>query len=131
VPPLLEHSLEVLADSEMRCAYLDGDLSDRVRGRCSVVAITPLLRELILYVAESTPPLEEAIESSLGTLISAIVDKALRQRLKSLHQKNPAFLRSFANWSKARVTTEPARNGLTPLAPRRDRCVAISRRKPE
>src|ERR1700749_209627 len=51
VPPLLEHSLEMLADSEMRCAYLDGDLSDRVRGRCSVLAITPLLRELILYVA--------------------------------------------------------------------------------
>jgi AraC-like DNA-binding protein/quercetin dioxygenase-like cupin family protein len=95
IPPLLEHSLEVLADSEMRCAYLDSDLSGRIRGRCNVVAISPLLRELILYVADSTPPLEEAIELSLGTLISAIVDKAITSAFEIPAPKEPGLLTIF------------------------------------
>jgi AraC-like DNA-binding protein len=95
VPPLMEHSLEVLADSEMRCAYLDGDLSGRIRGGCTVVAVTPLLRELILYVADNAPPLEEEIESSLGTLISAIVDKAITSAFEIPAPKEPGLLTIF------------------------------------
>jgi AraC-like DNA-binding protein/quercetin dioxygenase-like cupin family protein len=119
VPPLMEHSLEVLADSEMRCAYLDDDLSHRVRGRCSVVAVIPLLRELILYVADSTAPLEEAIESSLGTLISAIIDKANTSALEIPAPKEPGLLtifrklvekpgdnRTCSEWADAVGTTE-------------------------
>jgi AraC-like DNA-binding protein len=119
VPPLLEHSLEVLADSEMRCAYLDGDLSGHVRGLCRVVAITPLLRELILYVADSKRPLGEAIESSLGTLISAIVDKAITSAFEIPAPKEPGLLtifrqlvespgdnRTCSEWADAVGTTE-------------------------
>jgi AraC-like DNA-binding protein len=119
VPPLMEHSLEVLADSEMRCAYLDGDLSGRIRGRCTVVAVTPLLRELILYVADNAPPLEEEIESSLGTLISAIVDKAITSAFEIPTPKEPGLLtifrqlidnpgdnRSCSEWADAAGTTE-------------------------
>ena len=53
VPPGLRHEIEMPGPVAMRTLYLSAALSQRLPKRCSVVNVSPLLRELILYAVRA------------------------------------------------------------------------------
>jgi AraC-like DNA-binding protein len=76
VPPLAEHSVDMLTDVEMRSAYLDENLSGRIKGGCRVIGIANLLRELVLYVVDREAGSSPELGGSVSLLVVELINEA-------------------------------------------------------
>ena len=113
-PPGTEHAATNASPTEMRSLYLDASLMSWAQPRCRVVAITPLVRELI--VAFCALPADYAEESAAGRLVAVLVDQlrelpevafnlpmpedARLARVCAALQAAPDDRRTMADWGK-------------------------------
>ncbi len=114
IPPYTTHEVRMTGDVAMRTVYLDPDLSASLPGACSVVAVTPLLRELLsaaTQIPQPCPP--DGPESRLfATLLDEIraapaapmelpapQHDALRQIAEHLRD-DPADPRTLVDWAR-------------------------------
>ena len=119
VPPLVEHAVEMLADTRMRSAYLDTELSRRITGPCRVINVSNLLRELILYAVDREAGLARNLDAAVGLVIAQLISDAAAfplavpipddPRLQAIYRDladNPSDQRSFAQWARLAGATE-------------------------
>ncbi len=135
VPAAARHSLEFRGAARMRTLYVRTDVSARLAGECHVLNVTPLLRELVLAIAEegfetSTPEWNDHVTNlTLTTLQMASrtplslpvpADSRLRVMVnRALH--DAAEIDSVAQWvesaSASRKTVERLFKAETGMAP--------------
>lgn len=113
IPPGMLHEVNTSARAEMRSLYLDAARTAWAPARCRVLAVTPLVRELIL--ALSALPLEYDVDGPAGRLAAVLLDCIERlpeldfglplpadprlQRLCVRLQADPADRRTLAQWA--------------------------------
>lgn len=113
VPPLTEHTVEILAETRMRSAYLDASLSAGIAGGCRVIGVPDLLRDLILFAAGRDLVPTPDVERALGILIARLVAEAAKApldipipsepRLRTIYRgllADPADRRPIADWAR-------------------------------
>ena len=119
VPPLLEHAVDMLADTQMRSVYLNEELSARIEGTCRVIGVPKLLRELILYAADHAILAKPELEASVGTLIASLISSATPSSLgvpiptdpglKTIYKRlldDPSDQRTITAWARLVGATE-------------------------
>ena len=79
IPPGLQHKATNVSRTEMRSLYIDSALMTWAPPRCRVIAISPLVRELI--VAVSALPDDYDVAEAAGRLVRVLVDQ-----LSSMHE---------------------------------------------
>lgn len=89
VPPLQEHSVEFLSDTEMRSLFIDSKYAADLPTRCRVVTVSPLLKELAIYVASAESSASTDIEEHIVSLISHLLEAALVEPLEVPIPSNP------------------------------------------
>lgn len=115
VPPGVAHSIRMTGDVAMRTVYVARPLADTLPRACCVVAVTPLLRELI--VRATSFPKRWAADSSEARVAALIVDEMRAARVAPLQlrsprdaralrvtralQANPGDARSLAQWAQS------------------------------
>jgi len=114
IPANTLHEIEVSGHLSMRTLYIDPTLFSGPSAECCVIAVTPLLRELILY-ATSLPQLyslggeEERLLTVMLDQISSVDMASLElpmpedQRLKKIYNLlsvNPGDNRTLDDWGK-------------------------------
>lgn len=74
IPPQTTHELRMTGAVGMRTVYLDAALSATLPPACCVVAVSPLLRELLSAAAQARQPADgdEAMERLFATLLDQI-----------------------------------------------------------
>ncbi len=77
VPAAVEHSINVSGRLHVRTLYLRPDLAPKLPGTCSVLHVSPLLRELIIHIVENGPlDEEEPLHAHLAqVLVALLVDQ--------------------------------------------------------
>jgi len=73
IPPMVEHSVEMVQQIYQESMYVDGDLGAKLAGTGRVVSMTPLVRSLISEAA--TYPLEYDEAGAQGRLMSVLLDQ--------------------------------------------------------
>ena len=73
VPPGTEHRMRTVGEVHLRTLYIRADASPRLPKECLVVAISPLLRELILAAIEVKAPY--GIDSRDARLMTLVLDE--------------------------------------------------------
>jgi len=113
VPPETEHSIRAASALQMRSLFIRPDVAP-VPARCCVIAVSPLLRELILRAAELPVDYDETGQE--GRVMALIVDelRALPalplhlpwpaderlQRVCAAIREDPAKPRRLADWAR-------------------------------
>jgi len=82
------HWIRMVGRVQMRTAYIRPDAAPGLPARCTVLGITPLLRELIL--AAINIPLPYAADSRAGRLMRLLLDEVLLVPTLPLHLPRPA-----------------------------------------
>lgn len=119
VPPLVEHAVEMLADTRMRSAYLNEELSSRIAGGSRVINVPNLLRELILFAIDRDAGLPPELDVAIGVVIARLISDAAAfplavpipndPRLQAIYRglaKDPSEQRTFAAWARLSGATE-------------------------
>jgi AraC-like DNA-binding protein/quercetin dioxygenase-like cupin family protein len=88
VPALMEHHIRATGQLSMRSLYIKPDAAADLPTDCCVVAVPPLLRELILY-AVTRPPLYEP-DSPDERIMLVILDQIRSLPVAPLHLPIPA-----------------------------------------
>ncbi len=114
IPANTLHEIEVSGHLSMRTLYIDSETFPGPSSECCVIAVTPLLRELILY-AIALPKLypiggeEERVLTVILDQISSVDMTFLElpipedQRLKKIYDhlsSNPSDMRSLVEWGR-------------------------------
>lgn len=87
VPGRVEHRIRMSGAVAMRTAYLSDAAAAGLPTRCCVVAVSPLLRELLLrLVALAQPPAESGAEARL---VAVLLDEIRAMELAPLHLPRP------------------------------------------
>ena len=73
VPADIVHVTRYSSATEMRTVYVDKDASHALPGRCAVVQVSPLLRELLLAVMKMDVLYDE--DGSDGRLVQVLLDR--------------------------------------------------------
>ena len=73
VPAGTTHTMRTVGEVHLRTLYIRSEAGDGLPGDCQVVAISPLLRELILAALEVVPPY--APDSREGRLMALVLDE--------------------------------------------------------
>jgi AraC-like DNA-binding protein/quercetin dioxygenase-like cupin family protein len=115
VPPETEHRIAMSGEVEMRTVYLANELEIARVSECSVVNVSPLLRELILHAVERAPLY--ATVASHANLIGLLVDQleALPAVPLQLPAPRDSRAKRAAEWLRANPS-DPA--GLEAIARR-------------
>jgi AraC-like DNA-binding protein/quercetin dioxygenase-like cupin family protein len=100
VPPLLEHSVNMLTDTQMRSVYLNIDLSLRVKGPCRVISIPHVLRELVLFAASRMAGDEPELDNAIGTLIAQIINESIASPLAVPIPNDPRLFEIYCRLSE-------------------------------
>ena len=79
IPPAVEHQVVSRQRTEMRSLYLDSNVAPALPSTCTVLEVTPLVRELIRKV--SLLPVEYDQNGAAGRLVAVLLDE-----LAGLHQ---------------------------------------------
>jgi len=87
IPGGMEHSVRAAGAVELYILFVDPDISDALPTDCCTVAITPLLRELVMGVAR-LPPLYDR-EGPQGRLTLTMVDQLIAAPVERLHLPLP------------------------------------------
>lgn len=82
------HWIRMVGRVQMRTAYIRPDASDRLPTQCTVLGISPLLRELILAAIDI--PLPYGPDSRDGRLMRLLLDEVLLVPTLPLHLPHPA-----------------------------------------
>ena len=114
IPARIEHQIESAGAFSMRSLYVRDDSGMELPDECGVVAISPLLRELILAAAEA-PQLYDSAGRD-GRLMDLILSEIRSLPMMPLHlpeptdsrlrmitaalQENPADTRTLEQWGK-------------------------------
>jgi AraC-like DNA-binding protein len=119
VPPLLEHAVDMLADTQMRSVYLNEELSARIAGTCRVIGVPKLLRELILYAVDHAILAKPELETSVGTLVAWLISSATPSSLgvpiptgpvlRTIYSRlldDPSDQRTITAWARSVGATE-------------------------
>ena len=92
IPAGTAHEVRMPCAVRMRSLYFRPDRLEALPARCRVVAITPLLRELIARLVAPSPPMDEArVERLVGVLLDEV--RALRPPPLHLPMPRDARLR--------------------------------------
>ncbi|HCP24099.1 MAG: AraC family transcriptional regulator [SAR202 cluster bacterium] len=87
IPAKTEHQIESSGPVSMRSVYVREDSVDGLPQECGVVAVSPLLRELILGAVDSPKLYEPA--SRTGRIMDLILDEVRRLPVEPLHLPEP------------------------------------------
>ncbi len=88
IPPRIEHEVYSIQRTRLRNLYICPGDSQRLPDRCSVVQVSPLLRELIREVAGFPVLYDEA--GPEGRLVSVLMDQICQLPVNPLHLPIPA-----------------------------------------
>lgn len=120
IPPAVEHQVVSRQRTEMRSFYLDPNIAIAMSPTCTVLEVTPLVRELIRKV--SLLPVEYDQNGTAGRLVAVLMDE-----LAGLHQagfviplpkdrrllticatlqENPGDARTLAQWASVAGASE-------------------------
>ncbi|HEY9544403.1 MAG TPA: helix-turn-helix transcriptional regulator [Solimonas sp.] len=75
MPPRTRHAVRMIGSVNMRSAFIDPTLTPDLPTQCAVLAVSPLLRELLVAAVELTPP---HAPGSRGERISELLLDELR-----------------------------------------------------
>lgn len=114
IPPGLHHKATNVSHTEMRSLYIATALMDWAPARCRVIAISPLVRELI--VAISALPADYDMAGAEGRLAQVLVDQLAQMpevafnlpmpgdprlaKICAALQREPEDSRTIADWGK-------------------------------
>ena len=76
IPGGVEHSIRMLSDVATRSVYFDSETARRFSGRCQVVGVSPLLRQLLIEAADL--PIDYEPKGRGGLIMALIVEELLR-----------------------------------------------------
>jgi hypothetical protein len=79
IPPAVKHQVVSRQRTEMRSLYLDPNVTTTLPSTCTVLEVTPLVRELIRKI--SLLPVEYDLNGAAGRLVAVLLDE-----LAELHQ---------------------------------------------
>lgn len=88
VPAKIKHQLRMYGQVEMRTLYFKAGLVKTLPRSCSVLAVSPLLRELIVYIVTFGPLTRRAKRSRL--ILDFLLDQLRELSVVSLHVSWPA-----------------------------------------
>lgn len=88
IPGGMEHSVRGVGDIELYVLFVDPDVAGELPTECCTVAITPLLRELVIAVSR-LPPLYDR-DGPPGHLIQTMLDQLVTAPVERLHLPLPA-----------------------------------------
>lgn len=91
VPPGVEHQVGHRSGVAMRTLYIDPQVARELPGECCVVAVPPLLRQLILRAIDIGT--DYAAEGAEARLMAVILDELRALRPEPLHLPHPRDLR--------------------------------------
>jgi AraC-like DNA-binding protein len=83
LPPETEHAIRISGRVAMRTLYIRADLAASLPARCCVVAVSPLLRELILRAVDLPLLYDEA--GAAGRVMALIIDEIRTLPVLPLH----------------------------------------------
>ncbi len=110
IPARVPHAIRMWGDVAMRSLYVPvtADAAVFAEGGCRVVSVTPLLRELILRVAEMTA-LDSRVDGE-ARLMGVLIDERRRARIEPLLLPLPSDSRALA---AATLVLEDPADGAT------------------
>ncbi len=91
VPPDTDHAVDMVGNVRMRTAYIDPQCAPHLPASCAVVAISPLLRELMVAAVEIKPPY--AAGSRNERLVQLLIDELDALPTLALHLPQPQDVR--------------------------------------
>ncbi|GHD58576.1 AraC family transcriptional regulator [Jeongeupia chitinilytica] len=124
VPPQTPHRVMIASDAEMRTIYVEPAATTGLPGHCTVLEVSPLLRELILALTALPIRLDEG---SRGHLIAALSIAELRELPTApLHLPMPhdARLVRLCDYVLARLDSDETLEHLADLAGASSRTLA-------
>lgn len=114
IPTGMVHAVQSVSDLSLRNIYFDTTVLEGLPTECTVVTISPLLREIIKQAAKAPTLYDEKGED--GRLMAVLLDQIKALPVQPLHlplprdirlrvitdalQKNPADNRSLDDWSR-------------------------------
>ena len=87
IPPQVAHQIRVAGELEMRTVYVRSDASAHLPQECRVLAVTPLLRELVVRATQLPVLYDEA--GSEGAVMKLILSEIKSSRSLPLHLPMP------------------------------------------
>lgn len=93
IPPEVEHELRTSSPVSLRTLFIKPQLRDSLPAQCSVVEVTPLLRELILRMIAITD--EQGLENVRAHMIELILDEIRAVETLPLHVPMPSDSRAL------------------------------------
>lgn len=87
IPGGLEHSVRAVGQVELFILFLQPDLAINVRTECCTIAISPLLKELVIAVSQL--PQLYACEGAPGRLVQTMLDQLELAPVEQLHLPLP------------------------------------------
>ncbi|MEA1672879.1 helix-turn-helix transcriptional regulator [Nitrospirillum sp. BR 11163] len=87
IPGGQAHSLKASGDLKIYCLFVDTDAAAVMPAECCTIAVTPLLRELMLRTA-SLPPLYD-LDGPDGRLVTVLLDELAAAPIEKLHFPMP------------------------------------------
>ncbi|ALM86750.1 AraC family transcriptional regulator [Bordetella sp. N] len=119
VPSELPHSIRATANARMGYLFVQPGVAD-LPGHCCTLAISPLVRELVLHLADL--PSEYTVDSPTGRLAMVLLDELARmpreqlrlptsveprlRRIAKMLSDDPADRRTLAEWGQVVATSE-------------------------
>jgi AraC-like DNA-binding protein len=112
VPPRIRHAIRCRSAVSLRTLYVSGAQDRGLPKRCTVVAVSPLLRELIIELCEGTPGAQRR-RALCALVLSELVElpaiaihlpeprDARLQRVTAALKRRPADGRTLAAWAAA------------------------------
>lgn len=88
VPGGTDHWIRMVGHVRMRTAYIRPDAADGLPTRCTVLGVSPLLRELILAAIDIVPPY--VADSRDGRVMQLLLDEVVLLPALPLHLPHPA-----------------------------------------
>jgi AraC-like DNA-binding protein len=120
IPPAAKHQVVSRQRTEMRSLYLDPNVTTALPSTCTVLEVTPLMRELIRKI--SLLPVEYDLNGTAGRLVAVLLDELAElhqtgfvvplpkdRRLLTIYallQEKPGDTRTLAQWTTVAGASE-------------------------
>lgn len=91
VPAGVDHWIRMIGEVHIRTAYVRNDATPGLPQECRVLAISPLLRELLIAAVAIKPPYTP--DSRAGHLVQLLLDEIRTEPTLALHLPTPADAR--------------------------------------